>query len=268
MKKIYDKLPNEIIIKILNNINNTEDLINIYECFRKFKILMDNEIYIYLNIKEETRKYHFLNRHFYEIVNVLDLYIIEYNFIYKYDKKWFKEIWNKHFIFQKVIKLILNCNTCEYIYDNDKHRNIYECINCEKKVCEKCCFSDYHCFPYEYTNDDCHHCLECKDKCFTKIIKKFEKKYTTNEINYLKNITFKIYTKFIDINNIYGIEDTDFDKKIKYFLKEHFSDLKYYIINNKNINTNIRKNNIMSKFDIHEKPLIKKKMDNFSVLYN
>lgn len=273
MNKIYNKLPNEIIIKILNNINDTEDLINIYECFRNFKILVDNEIYRYLKIKEEIRKHHFLNRYFSKIVHKLDLYTIEYNFIYKYDKKSFKKIWNKHIILQKIIKFRLNCDICKYIYDNNNHKNIYECINCEKKVCEKCCISDYHCFPYEYTNDNCYHCLECKDKCFANIIKNFEKNNTVKEINYLKNIIFKTYTKFIDINNIniyniYDIEDTDFDKKIKNFLKEHFSDLKYYIINNKNLNTNIRKEIIMSQFDIQEEPLIKKKWYDFSDIYN
>lgn len=42
------RLPNEIFLKILYNINNLDDLINIYNCIKCYRKLIYNEIITYI----------------------------------------------------------------------------------------------------------------------------------------------------------------------------------------------------------------------------
>lgn len=260
-------LPLEIITKIISYVNDIKYLIFLYESSNFFKKLINNEILIFLQLKRNViKEKHFLNNSLTQIINTLDLYILENNFMYKYEKKDFEEIWYEHNIFRKIIKFKLKCNTCKYIYNNNNHKNIYECINCEKIICEQCCISCCSCFPHHNMNDECIHCFECENKCFKNIAKKIEK-LNIREIDYLKKTIFKTYIKFIGIQNINSfvpnyiydyIEYTNFDDKIKLFLKTYSSELENYIINNKSINVNIRIKSIVNE-NVNNNSLIKQK---------
>lgn len=138
-----NNLPNEILLNILYNFRNLEllDLINIYNCFKKYRKIINDDIDI---LKINNKSY--LSNIFNDIM--IEEYIKGYynedeyenEDDYKSDilEEEIDRYYDFHIICKKYIKKVLFCNICNYIYDKENSKYIYYCNLCNKKICENC----------------------------------------------------------------------------------------------------------------------------------
>lgn len=232
-RKNIQKLPSEIFIKILENIETINDLINVYDIFYNNKITIINEIDNYLklvNFNDKKKNWLFKILYFH-IESNIKLYLHEVKCeIRKNCLKNINELYEEHEIYKIIIDFYLKCNICEYKY-NKKYLYVYkdfhECINCNNILCDKCCVQCINCDPNK--NIIFYHCLYCKNECLETIRQEINKlndeldsglesddddedfeKLRKLKLKYCKNILYLAYE-----NKIY----MDIDKKIDYTFK-------------------------------------------------
>lgn len=263
---IFNKLPNEIILKIIYNIDNIGDLINIYESSNNFKNLINKEIIKYFNEKNcsEFYKYFdqsdifedtgdllvffdncFQRKYLYVMIignNKLDSYMIDYLENYNEDIKndnliKIQNLYSKHIIYKIVLDSILYCSICKI--NNLKKISLYKCFNCHKYICNECCIKCKECNIYKYDNGVYYHCKYCKNKCFNNILedlKNINFENTTKKYKDIKDILLVEYTNRIDLDDIDYIEDHDFidelilKKEIKSIIKKYSNEINVVII--------------------------------------
>lgn len=215
-------LPNEIFLRILYNINNLQDLINIYNCFKNYRKLIYYEINTYFKNICLKNDDHYLFTLFFNIIYYLNEYISKEENIVK-DKmiSKIKNIYNSHYIYKIIINRFLICEKCNYIINIYNYRHIYKCFICEKKICKNCITKCHPCIPYNTNVFSL--CNKCKYDSFNYINKKLNKfNITDKNIAYkLKYIFYKLYENCIKDNN------TSEDIK-KLLLLQYFINTKYF----------------------------------------
>lgn len=236
MKKKYRHgLPIEIIKNILSKLP-IEDLINVYEAVDEYKEIIYYGIENYFNNKNNT---HFLHKP----LNDLHCDIYDYTGIYlsetdmKSTLNELKKIYNKHFIYKKIIDNNLFCQKCKYKINFDlninNNKHISTCYNCLKNFCENCNKKCYNC---EFDGYITHHCLNCEYRCFINLEQKIiNPNITTEEMEYIKKLILETYCYNADsrydmmIYSYEYIDTTEYTEIIKNFLKTNSEEIKKYI---------------------------------------
>lgn len=260
---LYNKLPDEIILKILYRIDNIKDLINIYKASKKLKNMVTSEIvrhfnkndcsniYKYFNeskdfddfedFKESSNKYGYYEKtHFYRIIaseNQLDIstYLESYNEIIKnYSLKKIRKLYHEHIIYRLIIDSILFCSICNYNYNFSNPITLYKCFNCHRYICRKCCSECDKCNIYKYDSYIYYHCKKCEYKCFDNMLKKLKNiniKKGKEDFEILKKTILDEYTNRIDFDDIEEMDDHNFiddlilKDEIKSILKKYSNEI-------------------------------------------
>lgn len=168
-------IPQEIFLKILEEMESIQDLINMYDIFKEYRHYIINSIYDYCQIFKsgEHYLYKFLER-FYELIDTE--YIIGYEEDKDYIMKTLKHNYNNHIIYRIIIESLLKCYKCKYIFDINKIKHIYFCMYCYEYFCGSCCIKCDICYIYhdeEFRPQ--YHCSSCGNKCLHDIEKNFKK---------------------------------------------------------------------------------------------
>lgn len=230
---IFNKIPKEIILKIIYNIDNIEDLTKIYDFSKLIKNIIDDEIEMNFNKKDCLNIYKYYDqskdfedgenlrnifeecykRKFFYIITIrnklLESHIINYLESYDEINKYnnlekIKKIYKKHIIYKKIINSILFCSICRS--DFIESIDLYKCFNCYKYICNKCCNKCKECKEcniYEYDDYNYYHCNYCNYKCFnnmSKILKDINLE-NVNDFGNIKNIILDEYINRIDIDD-------------------------------------------------------------------
>lgn len=195
-KNIFNILPNEIFIEILYNIKDLHDLINIYNCFKKYRKLIYYEINTYFKniyLKDENHYLfillsdirHYLNEYIsIDDINIKNMMLVNIDKIY-----------NSHYIYEIIIKHYLICTKCNCKFNFYKYRHLYTCFICDNNFCRSCITKCYPCIPYNINSF--YHCSECKNEYF-KYIKEKLKKFDMSNKEDIKNLLILQY--FINCN--------------------------------------------------------------------
>lgn len=231
INKIYNyklyKLPIEIIYKIIENFDNIKDLINFYNVFDKYRkyIILSIENINNYNYGVNPIKNIIEQDNFYEDIN--NEYIIaseeekQNYYLYRIIKPKYKE----HIIYEKIIKIILKCNECEYIFNLNNIKNIYICIYCSEYFCKNCCIDCNSCKIYDTYYKCNNHCLECANYyCLNNILNDLKDKNNKN----LENIKERLLESYINnvnsedsfiMNRHDFIDELNINDKLKNILK-------------------------------------------------
>lgn len=227
MEDVINKkeVPVEIYIEIFKNVDEIDDLINLYDTYNNKKII-DDEIIKYLNTKtNESQEKHWLNKVLKRTEYKINNYICEND---EHDKNeylnYIKKMYNKHYIYKFVINFYLTCFNCNV---KDINRNYYVCLNCDKTFCFNCCIKCEKCDPFE---NIFYHCSNCKEyECLLnikKIINKTQKDFEI-EKDIIKKLIIEDYLKEIKTKyckNMIGLAlEEDFDNVFN-ILNRNFND--------------------------------------------
>lgn len=168
------KLSSEIHIKIFENIDTIDDLINFYDISYNNKTIINDEVDKYLKLKNKIKE----KKRLFKILFPIEHKIREY--IHEDDKttkeiiiKKLKKMYNKSDLYKRIIDYYLTCDICGYKHNYNingeyNYKTFHECINCDNILCSKCCIGCDFCSSM----DDLifHHCLNCRKECL-KIIR-------------------------------------------------------------------------------------------------
>lgn len=136
MKNNYNyilyKIPIEIIPKIIDNLNEIQDLINFYDVFDKYKKYIMSYINEYSKYRNNNIN-HSLSYIIYKDKLLVDI-DDDYTITDEEDKDDYLQIikilYEKHIIYKKIIETILKCHECKYIFNLYDVRHIYICKTC------------------------------------------------------------------------------------------------------------------------------------------
>lgn len=210
-----NELPSEVSMKIIKDIKEINDLINIYDIFHNSRKIIIIEINKYLNIKDEKER---IKYWIHDIICPIEIKIKSYFDDDEIEEKKeslkeLKILYKKHEIYKIIIGFYLTCNNCKYKYNvnNDYvYKHFYECLNCGNVICSECCTDCDYC---NFGDIILYHCLICKkDKCLKTIkkeINEIEEKIPSDvdsdddneNFNYLRKLKLK-YCKNI-LNLVY-----------------------------------------------------------------
>lgn len=216
-----NKLPNEIFLKILYNINDLSDLINIYDYFKKYRKLISYEINTYFKNTDSKNDEHYLFILLKDIRHFLDGYITkDENTIKNKMINNIEKLYNSHYIYKIIINHYLMCEKCTYIINIYNYRHIYKCFICDKKICKNCNIKCHPCAPYN--TKPFYHCKNCKEDYFYYINEKLNKFNVVDKeiMKQIKYIFYKLYENcIIDKNNKDNQEDIKKLLLLQYFIK-------------------------------------------------
>lgn len=157
-----NNLPYEIILNILEYLD-IKSLKNLYNCNKKYKDIIYEEINIYFNnvsYCDYDNNIIFLKNDKYWLKNVFHEYDIKINEYIKIEdfKKSYKVIsellkYKDNFIYSKILNFHLVCYMCKT--EDNFYNHFFYCINCSKKVCIDCTYLCDICGDVHCDNCDC-----------------------------------------------------------------------------------------------------------------